>query len=360
MGEIIRRTKGGRFLGWYIRYVDADGKRRKRASHQPTRELARKMLVQIEARVARGQIGVPAVVCAPTLAALCQRFLLEYSRPRIKDLQKYRANAKTALGRFLPTLGKRPIDALTAQEIARARDLITRSHAPASVKLSLAFLSTALSWAIQQGVINKNPVRGVERPTPQPSADFFSEAETRAILQAVANFSRCPRKSDRMLACCALLALHTGLRKGELLGLRFCDLDFVSKRLTVARSYSKAPKGGKARHMAIPDACLPALQAWQTECPPTPDGLVFPVAKGGTWPHKAMLGLPRLLRAAGVRVPTMAWHCMRHTFASHYVMQGGNLLALQKILGHSDIKVTTVYAHLAPEFLGAEMNRLKY
>ena len=73
-----------------------------------------------------------------------------------------------------------------------------------------------------------------------------------------------------------------------------------------------------------------------------------------------MLGLPRLLAAAGCRVPLHPWHALRHTFASHFIMSGGNLLALQKILGHSDVKMTMIYAHLAPDFLGTEMDRIKF
>ena len=53
MGDIVRRVSRGRFLGWYIRYKDVDGRRKQRASHQPTRALAARMLLEIEARVAR-------------------------------------------------------------------------------------------------------------------------------------------------------------------------------------------------------------------------------------------------------------------------------------------------------------------
>ena len=58
MGDIIRKKKGGKDLGWYIRWVDSDGKRKQRASHQPTYALAKRMLLEIEARVARGQAGM--------------------------------------------------------------------------------------------------------------------------------------------------------------------------------------------------------------------------------------------------------------------------------------------------------------
>jgi site-specific recombinase XerD len=73
-----------------------------------------------------------------------------------------------------------------------------------------------------------------------------------------------------------------------------------------------------------------------------------------------MLKLPTLLEAAGCRSLRRPWHALRHTFASHYMMAGGNLLALSKILGHADIKMTLVYAHLAPDFIAAEMNRVKF
>jgi site-specific recombinase XerD len=70
------------------------------------------------------------------------------------------------------------------------------------------------------------------------------------------------------------------------------------------------------------------------------------------------LGLDTLLQEIGLRKVLHPWHLLRHTFASHFVMRGGNLLALQKILGHSDLKRTMIYAHLAPDFLGQEMDRL--
>ena len=140
-------------------------------------------------------------------------------------------------------------------------------------------------------------------------------------------------------------------------------------RLTVAHSYDTTPKGNKPRHLRLPKTVAPYLLAWSAECPPTNPGLVFPIlpilaeSKPGR-PHMGraqdMLGLPELLSAAGLRPLTRPWHTLRHTFASHYVMNGGNILALQKILGHSDVKMTLIYAHLAPDYLADEMERVKF
>ena len=73
-----------------------------------------------------------------------------------------------------------------------------------------------------------------------------------------------------------------------------------------------------------------------------------------------MLGLPKLMAELGLRPALHPWHLLRHTFASHFVMNGGNILALQKILGHSDVKMTMIYAHLAPDFLEGEMDKVRY
>ncbi len=369
MGEIIRRTKEGRFLGWYLRYIDADGKRKQRASHQPSRELARRMLVEIEARVARGLVGMmePAPP-APTVAELIERFLREYSRPSIKDLDTYRAHARSALRRTLPLLGERRADTLTAADLGRLREVTLRSVSAGSARLTLAYLASMYAWAMRLQLVPNNPLRGVEKPQARDLVEYLTVDEVRRLLETAERRAAAERPGllvDKRLHALVQLALRTGLRKGELLGLRWQDLDLDTRRLTVARSFASTPKSGKTRHLRLPAAVVPILAEWQTMCPRTTAGLVFPSRCGdGTWgmvtKTGAMLGLPELLTAAGCRPLQRAWHALRHTFASHYIMSGGNLLALQKILGHSDVKMTMVYAHLAPEFLGDEMDRIKF
>lgn len=365
MGEIIRRTKAGRFIGWYLRYVDADGKRKQRASHQPTRELARRMLIAIEARVARGQVGImEPPPPAPTVAEVVARFLTEYSRPAIKDLGAYRAHARTALRRALPALGTQRIDAVQKNDVARLRDALARQLSPGSAGQTLAFFAAMCAWAVRTGLLTTNPARGVEKPkATRDLVEYLSAEEVAALLHAA---DRC---AEDGLAGCRLramvhLAVRTGLRKGELLGLRWRDLDLSTRRLTIARSFATAPKSGQVRHLRLPAAVVPILAAWTRQCPRTQDGLVFPGQYNGTWgmvrKTGTMLGLPALLAESVRRPLARPWHCLRHTFASHFVMAGGNILTLQKLLGHSDVKMTQVYAHLAPDFLAEELDRIKF
>lgn len=100
MGDIIRKKKNGRDLGRYIRWTE-NGKRRQRASHQTSYALAKRMLLEIEARVARGMVGIvePDARQQITVAELCARFLQEYSSPRVKNLARYRQYAASRLRR---------------------------------------------------------------------------------------------------------------------------------------------------------------------------------------------------------------------------------------------------------------------
>jgi integrase len=366
VGDIVKAVKGGRFIGWYVRYKDIDGKRKQRASHQPTRELARRYLLAVEGRVARGLVGIAEPTPpAPAVAKLVERFLVEYSRPRIKDLAQYRRYARTALYRALPHIGNLPGDAVTSAEVARLREALLRRGAENSVRLTLTVLGTLFSWAQRQGIVSNNPCRGVELPPRKDAIEYLTQDEARALLATAEQRAATGTIVDRCLRAAVCFVLHTGLRKGEVAALRWRDLDLTTRRLTVSRSFTGAPKSGKARHLHLPDAVVPILQTWQASCPPTAAGLVFPRRlRDGSFEmmkdSRDMFGLPGLFAAAGLRPIGRAWHALRHTMASHYIMQGGSLLALSKILGHVDLKMTMIYAHLSPDFIGSEMNRLKY
>ena len=359
MGEVIRRCKNGRFIGYYLRFYE-NGRRRQLASRQPTLAEARRMLVELEARIARGEHGLSERPRdSLTVAQLAEQFLCEYSRPRLKDLARYRATCRSVLGRALPTLGPLRLTAVTPAEILRLRDRLQGRFAPGTVRNVLAVLSTLFSWGQRRGLLRDNPCRGVERPSAAAALDFLTRDEVQRLLAAAA---QAQSPIGRMRQIAVALAVYTGLRKGEIFGLRWADLDLDSRRLTVARSYRSTPKSGKPRPLRLPSELVPLLAAWRSACPPSPEGLVLPAGQG---PSRlagpgVSLGLPRLLRQAGLRPLPHPFHALRHTFASHFVMAGGNILSLQKILGHSDIKITLLYAHLAPDYLADEMDRLRF
>jgi integrase len=355
MGYIIKRN-GSYTLRWM-----EGGKRRTLASKQGSHAEARRMLLEIEARVSRGEAGISERrLTWPTVAELLDRFLVEYSRPKLKDIEKYRAGVRSILKKALPLIGTLSVGTIQQSDIVKMRDTLSRKSASGSVKNVLAALSAVFGWGVKMDLAPRNPCKGVERPIPAQTLDFLSKEEVRRLIEAAEAGATTPE--GRRLHVGIALAVHAGLRKGELLGLRWIDLDFDTRRLTVARSYATTPKNGKSRHLKLPQVLIPLLRSWRGICPKSKESLVLPIRGDLTKIHhrEVMLGLPELMEQIGLRAVLHPWHQLRHTFASHFVMQGGSLLALSKILGHADVKVTMIYAHLAPDFLGDEMDRLKF
>jgi integrase len=147
-----------------------------------------------------------------------------------------------------------------------------------------------------------------------------------------------------------------GLRLGELYGLRWADIGLDARRLSVMRSYGNATTKGKdQRHLGLHSELEPILRAWKVLCPPTEEGLVFPVKghKGYRMGYAGRLRVATraLHRAADTREPAKSDHILRHSFASHAVMSGVPLDTVQALLGHTTPAMTQRYAHLAPGYL---------
>jgi integrase len=319
------------------------------------------MLVEIEARIARGEAGIPERRQTwPTVGELFARFLGEYSRPKLKDPDRYRYVARSILKKAAP-LTKLKTAEIKTTDILRLRDALLRRHAPGTVGNVLRQLGRVFSWGMTLELCPHNPCKGVERPTAASTPDFLSKEEVCRLLEAAEKRIGTTPMAHKLYVAIAI-AVHTGLRKGELLGLRWTDLDLQTRRLTVARSYRGTPKSGKARHLRLPKELLPVLMAWRPLCPPSPDNAVVPsgLSASRVGGPECMLGVRELMAAIGLRRFAHPFHILRHTYASHFVMAGGNLLALQRILGHKDPKVTMIYAHLAPDFLGDQMDLVSF
>jgi integrase len=164
-------------------------------------------------------------------------------------------------------------------------------------------------------------------------------------------------------------AVYTGMRAGELLGLRWDAVDFTRRLITVRCSYAKATKGSAIRHVPILDPLLPVLKLWRVRCG---EEWVFPSSTGNMQSPAARVlqeVFQRCVERSAIPDTTMplsngktdrlTFHDLRHTFASHWVMGGGDLFRLQKILGHKSIQMTQRYAHLAPEVFSQDYQRLK-
>ena len=142
-----------------------------------------------------------------------------------------------------------------------------------------------------------------------------------------------------------LLALNTGIRRNALFSLVWGDVDLRRKFLLLRAATAKS---GKSGYVNLNRTALEVLESWKKQAPDTsPAALVFPSPKSGQKMDNCGSAWERLLKDA--EIENFRWHDMRHDFASRLVMAGVDLNTVRELLGHSDLKMTLRYAHLAPE-----------
>ena len=248
---------------------------------------------------------------------------------------------------------------------------------PSTVNRDLDDLKSSLNKATSWIKGFSNPIAGVKRVKLDANRKvrFLSTDEERRLRAALdereerirqerdnANGWRCSRGYDLLpdlrafafadyLKPMVLVSLNTGMRQGEVFELTWREIDLGRREITVDGAKAKS---GQTRHIPLNDEALGILTDWKAQ---TADSaaLVFP-GKDGRPFDNVRKSWDAVLVAA--EIEDFRWHDMRHTFASKLVMAGVDLNTVRELLGHSDIKMTLRYAHLAPEHKAAAVAKL--
>ena len=235
--------------------------------------------------------------------------------------------------------GNRPLGQITRTEIeAWRREKMARCR-PATINRDLSRLRRMFSLAVEWELLEESPMAGIR---------FLRENNARTRYLSL-------EECQRLIASCMAphiramvsVALHSGMRLGEILNLRWYDLDFSSGFILVRDS-----KNGESRHVPM-DATLFALFRAYPHRLGT--DLVFSSPAGG---HivDVRTGFLNSCKRAGLI--DLHFHDLRHTFASQFVMSGGDLYILKEILGHKSITMTQRYAHLSPTYKIKAIDRM--
>jgi integrase len=151
--------------------------------------------------------------------------------------------------------------------------------------------------------------------------------------------------------------LLTGMRKGELENLEGADVDFKRRKIMIRRKPFWQPKTGE-REIPIGSQLLPILRRLDTaNRKGLKSNFVFPHKDGSRIKVKLRDQLIKVAQAAGIS-DLSSIHALRHTFASQLVMNGVDLPTVQRLMGHTDIQTTMIYAHLAPDHLADAVDKL--
>ncbi len=203
-------------------------------------------------------------------------------------------------------------------------------------------------WSKETG-IDRNPADQVEVMRPDDQRDrFLSEDELRNLKQALDERTYCKgtKKFNRTfyrLRMIVLIAVTTGMRVSEIFGLRWSDVMYSEGLLAVRAKL----KGGKMRYVPMPPDLAGELRRFPVV---NDEDRIFPPKPGAKSGRQRVEGsFEDLLERAGIK--DFRFHDLRHTFASWFMMNGGDLYELAKILGHSNLKMTERYAKLGRQHI---------
>jgi integrase len=256
---------------------------------------------------------------------------------------------------LLPAFGSMQLDAITSGdvELLKAKLLKTEKN-PGGVSRKrvnniLHVLSKILKYGLDVGVTDKIPRIKTLRVDPQ-KFDFFTFEEFEALVGAA--------RTEPQWCAAVLVAGEAGLRLGEILALRWENLDLGRGQVQVMhtnwRGKIGSPKGGKERVVPLTSRLLAAIKGQRHLRGP----LVFCRDDGATWTNTTMrAGIKRQEKRGGLRIT--GWHVLRHTFCSHLAMRGAPAKAIQDLAGHQSIAVTNRYMHLAPGALRMAIDLLE-
>lgn len=280
------------------------------------------------------------------VAAGYLRHVEHVKRREVTTIKDYRNSIRRYLA---PRWGERAVTSIKPAEVAAMRDeLLAAGLSPRTVVRHLTVAHSVFKHAVREHGLMRNPASAelVDRPTMRYSGEFdtFDADELHALARHAAN------EQD---AAVFLMAAFTGLRQGELLALRWRDIDFAGQRVHVRRSYShpagreKAPKSGKVRSVPLMAELIAPLDALsRREHFTDEDDLVFCSIVGEHLSHDLLRRrYYTALEAAGLR--RVRFHDLRHCFGS-VAVRAFPLSDVQAMLGHAHITTTMRYVHHRP------------
>jgi integrase len=364
-GHVYRRS-GVREDSWYAKYRLPDGRQVKKrvgpawtsrgrpAAGYYTKRTAEAWLRDVLDEARRGTL--PGMVrTGATFADAAAEYLRWIEHDRARKPSTVRDYQSIINAHLLPAFGPQRLEDITTEGVERwAAGLTAGGRMNNRTKLKiLTVLHGVMKRAKRVWKLPRNPITDVEKPvqTHRTGIDVFSPEDVMALVRAAA--------SDQDAAI-YLTAAFTGLRRGELVALRWRDVDFARRHVRVTASYTErsltTPKSGKARSVPLAPVVAEALaRLGQRDELVGESDLVFP-GLAGTYLDASALYRRYKTALVRARLRDLRFHDLRHTFGTQVI---GNprvsILQLKEWMGHADIDTTMKYLHFAPRAGDADL-----
>lgn len=347
-GSIYRRADNGLWvgslnLGW------REGKRVRRAFYGKTRREVQDMLDAARQSV---QTGIEPTGKRLTVESYLHDWL-EASRSSVR-YSTWRRYEQIVRCQLIPHLGHHPLSKLTAGHVEAMMRAVAGEGR--SIRTSLhcrAVLRSALSRAARHGLIVRNAAALADPPhAPQQDVQSLNPDEVRSLLASV---------EDDPFGPLYVLSIASGLRQGELLGLRWSDMDLESRTVSVRRALQRVngqliavePKTARSRRdVSLPTVALDALRLHRRRQLAAPVqsamGYIF-TDEAGRPLHGPAVTRRFQARLKDAGLPRVPFHALRHTAASLLLARGVHPRVVMEMLGHSTIALTmNTYSHVIP------------
>ncbi len=217
---------------------------------------------------------------------------------------------------------------------------------PVTVNIELrtlrAFFNTAVRWKL----LESNPFKIQLVKVPENKPTFLTKLEFQKLLGVI---------EESWLKEIIIFAVSTGLRRGELVNLKWNSIDLSRKLLYIESTPTFRTKAGRMRIIPLSDTALYILQAKQGK---DASGYVFTMNGKQIFADWITHLFKRYVRLANLSNQDIHFHSLRHSFASWLAQDGTSVYVIKDLLGHSDVKTTQIYSHLQTESLHAEVNKI--
>ncbi len=314
-----------------------------------TKQFERKLDAETWEREGRVRLGIEPqgkTEKAPvmTVGELATYWLDHYARRRLEGSSVHRYSGM--LSRYLlPEFGGQKVSELCPAQVdtwlnrLATKDGLAAKTANGCLGLLRKMVNDAVHWRF----LAHSPIAAV-RPLKEDDRDFafwtVEEAES---------FLTHARGSEREVFYAAAIALYTGMRLGEIQALQWDCVDFAARQITVKRTYCQKEERVKERTKTKKIRRVPINASLAEVLVDLKNQATTPFVWSSFDYHHASKILRRVAKAADVK--QIRFHDLRHSFASNFVMRGGSIYKLQRLLGHTSIQMTERYSHLSPDHL---------
>ena len=312
---------------WWVRYADPNGRIVRESTGTSEKTLAKKVLAKKRVLVVEGRHLDKKQVPRTTFFELCEQYWELWGKhKRMKGLSHMLEIWKQAIGNVaIKDLSQRRIEKFLNRRMDE--DKVSAATRNRHLTMLKAMFNKGIEWGLATG----NPAGGIGRLRENGARTRFLDCDEIEQLLVASSESFRP---------ILITALHTGMRRGEILNLKWADVDFKNRIITIQES-----KSGKKRMLPMDATVCEALSLLPTRFQ---QGYVFPSpVKEGQPRYDFKRQFGNAVKEADIH--NFRFHDLRHTFASHLVMSGVDLMTVKELLGHATLTMTMRYAHLAPD-----------